>query len=107
MQFTDKKTIYVFADWEGIRKPQVMGTLLAATSRGKEIFSFHYDSIWLKSGNARILDPKLSLVSGPQYPNKDHPNFGLFLDSSPDRWGRTLMTRREALRARTEKRPER
>jgi serine/threonine-protein kinase HipA len=102
----NKKNIYVFADWEEIEKPQLMGTLLAVPSRGKEIFSFHYDSNWLKSKYACILDPRLALVSGPQYPNKDHPNFGLFLDSSPDRWGRTLMSRREAFRARIGKRQE-
>lgn len=107
MAANDKKTIYVFADWDSLQKPQFMGTLLVAPARGKEIFSFQYDSNWLKSGNTHVLDPKLSLVSGPQYPNKDHPNFGLFLDSSPDRWGRTLMIRREALRARMEKRSER
>ncbi len=33
-------------------------------------------------------------------------NFGIFLDSSPDRWGRLLMRRREAALARQEKRTE-
>ncbi len=33
-------------------------------------------------------------------------NFGIFLDSSPDRWGRVLMRRREALIARMENRPQ-
>ncbi len=107
MALREKKTIYVFSDWLGLEKAHFMGTLLAVPSRGKEIFSFQYDPNWLKSGHSCILDPKLGLVVGPQYPNKVHPNFGLFLDSSPDRWGRTLMTRREALRARKEKRQER
>jgi len=35
--------------------------------------------------------------------NDNKPNFGLFLDSSPDRWGRTLMKKREAIKAREEK----
>src|ERR1700722_19726779 len=103
---TNPTAIYVFADWQELHSAQFMGTLLAASSRGKEIFSFQYDPAWLKSGHARDLDPKLGLVTGPQYPNKEHLNFGLFLDSSPDRWGRTLMTRREAQRARSEGRPE-
>ncbi len=107
MGTNNQKAIYVFADWEGLGGSQFMGVLFASPSRGKEIFSFEYDPAWFKSGNARILDPKLALVSGPQYPNQDHPNFGLFLDSSPDRWGRTLMDRREAQRARAEKRPGR
>lgn len=106
MSKTAQKGILVFADWAGIDGPQFMGTLLAAPLRGKEVFSFQYDQSWLKSGMACELDPRLGLVSGPQYPNNEHPNFGLFLDSSPDRWGRTLMNRREAQRARAERRTE-
>ncbi|MCX7249689.1 MAG: HipA domain-containing protein [Burkholderiales bacterium] len=34
-------------------------------------------------------------------------NFGIFLDSSPDRWGQTLLKRREALQAKDEKRTPR
>ena len=102
-----QKEIYVFTDWNGQGNSQLMGILFAAPSRGKEIFSFQYDPVWLKSAHVSVLDPKLSFVPGPQYPNKDHPNFGLFLDSSPDRWGRTLMSRREAQRARVDRRPER
>lgn len=43
--------------------------------------------------------------SGPQYLSDEKPNFGLFLDSSPDRWGRLLIKRREAVTARLEGRP--
>jgi serine/threonine-protein kinase HipA len=32
--------------------------------------------------------------------SEDKPNFGIFLDSSPDRWGRVLMKRRAAILAR-------
>ncbi len=80
-----------------------IGVLFASPSRGKEIFSFEYDSTWLKSNFARDLDPNLKLFRGPQYPKSDHANFGLFLDSSPDRWGRVLMRRREEQRAREAK----
>ncbi|MFT5206571.1 MAG: serine/threonine-protein kinase HipA, partial [Candidatus Omnitrophota bacterium] len=73
-------------------------------SRGKEVFSFEYDKAWLKSSYAQSLDPDLSLFSGPQYARDDHPNFGLFLDSSPDRWGRVLMQRREVQQAQSESR---
>ena len=83
----ERKVIYVYADWEKIENPTPMGILFATPSRGKEIFSFEYDSLWLKSEFARVLDPNLRLFIGPQYPKSDHQNFGLFLDSSPDRWG--------------------
>lgn len=51
-----------------------------------------------------ILDPDLGLYGGPQYLRDNKPNFGLFMDSAPDRWGRTLMQRREALIAKNESR---
>jgi serine/threonine-protein kinase HipA len=51
-----------------------------------------------------MLDPDLQLYSGAFYPRGDKPNFGVFLDSCPDRWGRVLMQRREAVIARQERR---
>ena len=83
-----QREIEVWADWEALTQPTRMGTLIATPARGKEIFSFAYDPAWLKSGSAQSLDPSLFLFSGPQYPSVHKPNFGLFLDSSPDRWGR-------------------
>lgn len=47
-----------------------------------------------------MLDPSLQLFTGPQYLPEDQPNFGLFLDSAPDLWGRLLLRRREAALAR-------
>lgn len=95
-----RKSIQVCAHWQGLENPILMGTLYAAPSRGKEVFSFEYDPAWLKSSHAQVLDPGLMLFSGPQYARDGHDNFGLFLDSSPDRWGRVLMQRREAQQAR-------
>jgi len=97
---TSNKTIYVFADWIGLAKPALMGVLTAIHVRGKEIFSFEYTEAWLKSGHQQNLDPDLRFYGGKQYSDSDKPNFGLFLDSSPDRWGRVLMKRREAILAR-------
>jgi len=99
-----QKAIQVCAHWQGMADPVVMGVLYAAPARGKEVFSFEYDPAWLKFPFAQILDPDLGLFAGPQYARDGHDNFGLFLDSSPDRWGRVLMQRREALTAKTEKR---
>ncbi len=99
-----QKSIQVCAHWQGMTKPVVMGTLYASPSRGKEIFSFEYDPAWLKSSHSLVLDPSLGLFSGPQYARDGHDNFGLFLDSSPDRWGRVLMQRREAQQAKAEER---
>jgi len=98
------KEILVYADYVSLGAPRLMGTLQAELLRGKEIFSFSYENSWIDSGLAQVFDPDLKLYTGPQYLNDDKPNFGLFLDSSPDRWGRVLMKRREAIMAREEKR---
>lgn len=100
------REIEVWGDWQELGAPALMGYLRSSLSRGKEVFSFSYENQWLASAAARQLDPDLQLVSGPQYLNSgDRPNFGLFLDSSPDRWGRLLMQRREAALARIANRP--
>lgn len=98
------RTIYVYADWVGLGQTTLMGLLHSTLLRGKEIFSFEYDETWLKSRSAQTLDPDLGFFRGIQYLNDEKPNFGIFLDSSPDRWGRTLMDRREAAIARNEDR---
>lgn len=99
------REIEVWADWQEC-SPVLMGHLHSSLTRGKEVFSFSYAGEWLAGGAARQLDPDLRLFGGPQYLNSgDRPNFGLFLDSSPDRWGRLLMQRREAALAREANRP--
>jgi serine/threonine-protein kinase HipA len=104
----ERRQLYVYADWQGLAQgPQLMGTLSAVPVRGKEVFSFAYAPQWLALPQAQALDPALQLFAGPQYLPEDQPNFGLFLDSAPDRWGRLLMRRREAALARQQERRER
>lgn len=99
-----EREILVYADWVGLEQVTLMGTLIATYARGEEVFSFEYDEAWLRSENAQNLDPDLQLYSGQQYLRDEKINFGTFLDSSPDRWGRVLMERREAVLARQEER---
>lgn len=104
---SSQRVIEVVADWPELASPMLMGRLTITPARGKEIFAFEYDNAWLASGSHPQLDPSLALYAGPQYPAKSRENFGVFLDSSPDRWGRVLMRRREAHLARAESRNER
>jgi serine/threonine-protein kinase HipA len=90
-----KTDIYVYADWQGLEGPLLMGVLSAHQAKGRKAFSFSYEKQWLKSGQQYQLDPELHLYAGPQFASEKE-NFGLFLDSMPDTWGRTLMKRREA-----------
>ncbi|HWK72459.1 MAG TPA: type II toxin-antitoxin system HipA family toxin [Burkholderiaceae bacterium] len=80
-----------------------VGTL--AHDRGQ--IRFHYERDWLQDPRAFALDPDLSLDEHPFFPKPELGNFGIFLDSSPDRWGQTLMKRREALKAKDEQRSPR
>jgi serine/threonine-protein kinase HipA len=83
--------------------PCLVGTL----AHGRGQIRFHDERDWLKDPRAFALDPDLSLDEHPFFPKPELGNFGIFLDSSPDRWGQTLTKRREALQAKDEKRSPR
>jgi serine/threonine-protein kinase HipA len=101
-----RKEILVYAHWLGIKEPMLMGTLYSNPLRGKEIFSFEYAREWLNTEYVQVIDPDLNFFKGQQYLNDEESNFGIFLDSSPDRWGRILMRRLEAAIARKQQRSE-
>jgi serine/threonine-protein kinase HipA len=96
------KTLEVWLDSDLGPASQV-GTL--THDRGQ--VRFQYERGWLNDARAFALDPDLSLDAAPSFPRPEWGNFGIFLDSSPDRWGQTLMKRREALMAKDEGRPAR
>ncbi len=97
---THGDTLEVWLDAES-GPPSLVGTL--SHDRGQ--VRFRYERAWLNDARAFAIDPDLSLDSHPFFPRAELGNFGVFLDSSPDRWGQTLMKRREALQARDESRP--
>ncbi|MFV8833337.1 type II toxin-antitoxin system HipA family toxin [Aquisalimonas sp. APHAB1-3] len=80
-----------------------VGTL--RETRGR--LGFAYSPEHLAQHDAFPIDPQLPLVDGMQYPRGRRQTFGVFEDMAPDRWGRTLIKRREALRARDEGRKPR
>lgn len=102
----EPRTVEVWADWKPLRKPTRLGTLRPISARGKTVFAFENDPGWIAQAPKASLDPNLLPVRGEQVAPKGRANFGIFLDSSPDHWGRVLMQRREAQLAREEKRAE-
>jgi serine/threonine-protein kinase HipA len=94
-----KYEIYVYAHWLGMNNPKLMGLLEAQSIKGRMSFSFEYDKDWLLSSNQLLLDPDIRWFSGKQFPS-NKGNFGLFMDSMPDTWGRTLMKRKAAISSR-------
>lgn len=100
-------SVEVLADSSRLGPPALVGKLFRASTRGKEVFSFAYDDLWLKNAMTFEIDPALSLYRGRIHASANTSNFGIFLDSAPDRWGRVLMDRRELLEAREEGRTPR
>jgi serine/threonine-protein kinase HipA len=100
------REVLVYADWEAFTEPVLVGVLRQSMVRNREHFSFRYEDNWLRSEHVRAIDPELELFQGEQQ-SSGEDNFRTFLDSCPDRWGRTLMQRREAILARQEERTRR
>lgn len=100
MSNTEKK-ILVYENWSS-ESPLRLGTMFVTNQRGNETISFEYDESYLRRNPILTLDPDLSFYTGRQYATFDKPNFGIFSDSAPDRWGRMLMDRRERLQAKKE-----
>lgn len=88
----------VWLDAHMLEYPRLVGSL--HHDRGH--IRFRYDATWLRDPARFMLDPGLSLDGQVFFPGPGQANFGIFLDSSPDRWGRVLMNRREALNAHDE-----
>lgn len=96
-----EKKIYVYENWSS-HAPRKIGTLFIDSIRGNEHSSFQFDPAFLTdaiTSQMLIIDPDLSLIKGRQFPAHEKSSFGIFSDSSPDRWGRLLMERREKLNA--------
>jgi serine/threonine-protein kinase HipA len=88
--------IAVYADWETLGGPRRLGFLYARKARSTNVFEFEYDPAALADPelNFASLDPRISLFAGRQFPGQHQTRFGVFADSSPDRWGQLLMRRR-------------
>ena len=89
------KKLYVYADFDWLKGVELVGELGYESLRGSDSYSFKFADSWIKKYNAITLSEDLNNDPGIQYtqPNKDI--FGCFADALPDRWGRTLLLRRE------------
>lgn len=92
----DTKRFKVCAGWyEG--NPEI-GKCYIERARGVEIISFEYSREWLAKHPNFLLGPDVQNILGRQYP-PDSGGFGFLSDTAPDRWGRTLMNRRERIQS--------
>ena len=77
-----------------------VGSIFPLRRHGKESMTFIYDQSYISMPGAYAIDPSLPLRAGSHHTGAGHSIFGAFSDSSPDRWGRKIIERREAVRAR-------
>ena len=101
------KTLYVYADFDWLDEPMLVGELGYESLRGSDSYSFKYDNDWLRQYGSLYLSADINNYPGQQYTQPDRDIFGCFSDALPDRWGRLLLNRREQILATEEKRPVR
>lgn len=82
-----------------------MGELSYESLRGEDSYGFSFDEEWLRRAGELFLSADLNNYPGVQYTAAGCDIFGCFSDALPDRWGRTLLNRREQLLAQEEGRP--
>lgn len=96
--------LLVFADFDWLDKPELVGELCYEKLRGSDSYAFQYDEHWLK-GHAEVkLSEDINNYPGMQYTQPGQDVFGCFSDALPDRWGQTMLKRREQILASEEKR---
>ena len=76
---------------------ELIGELGYESLRGADSYSFTFDNEWLRQHSDLFLSDDLNNYPGQQYTQPDKDIFGCFSDALPDRWGRTLLLRREQL----------
>lgn len=101
------KKLYVYADFDWLKEVELIGELGYESLRGADSYSFTFDNEWLRLHSDLFLSNDLNNYPGQQYTQPDKDIFGCFSDALPDRWGRTLLLRREQIAAAEEKRPVR
>jgi len=97
--------LLVYADFDWLKEPALMGELSYESLRGEDSYGFSFDEEWLRRAGELFLSADLNNYPGVQYTAAGCDIFGCFSDALPDRWGRTLLNRREQLLAQEEGRP--
>jgi serine/threonine-protein kinase HipA len=99
------KTLFVYADFEWFKEIELIGELSFENLRGSETYGFKYSNEWLRNHADIKFSDDINNYPGMQYTKQGKDIFSCFSDALPDRWGRTLLNRKEQLSALDEKRP--
>jgi serine/threonine-protein kinase HipA len=95
--------VYVSIDGADV----LAGTLYSHRRRGTESATYTYAPDYVGNPDGYALDPSLPRSSGSFQTPANQSLFGAFTDCAPDRWGRTLVKRRETRQAQEEGRAAR
>ena len=101
------RTLFIYADFDWLDNPLLVGELGYESLRGSDSYSFNYDNNWLRQYGGLFLSADINNYPGQQYTQLGRDIFGCFSDALPDRWGRLLLNRREQILAAEEERPVR
>ncbi len=99
------KTLYVYADFDWLTEPMLVGELGYESLSGSDSYAFKFDNDWLRQYGSLFLSADINNYPGQQYTQPGQDIFGCFSDALPDRWGRLLLNRREQILAAEERRP--
>ena len=99
------KPLYVYADFDWLKEIALVGELGYESLRGLDSYSFAFHDEWLRVHGDLFLSEDLNNYPGIQYTRPGDNIFKCFSDALPDRWGRTLLLRREQIAAAEENRP--
>lgn len=98
------KKLLVYADFDWLTDIELIGELSYESLRGSDSYGFSFNDEWLKRYGNLFISADLNNYKGQQYTQPEKDIFGCFSDALPDRWGRTLLNRREQVLAAEEKR---
>ena len=99
--------LFVYGDFDWLETSVLIGELGYESLRGSDSYSFEFDKGWLAKYGNIFLSADINNFPGLQYTQPGKDIFGCFSDALPDRWGITLLNRREQILAAEEKRPVR
>lgn len=101
----EEKVVHIYLCLD---KDLYVGKLFFQNDRGKEVYSIELSDDFLKSKYSLYnMDPEIGNYRGRQYMSSDKAIFGFLSDACPDRWGRTLIDRKELEKAKKENRKPR
>lgn len=90
--------LFVFADFNWLVSPELVGELCYEKLRGSDSYAFKFDENWLKIHAGIKLSEDINNYSGMQYTQPGSDIFGCFSDALPDRCGTYLAQKKRSAR---------